>query len=50
MFIVLNVWQRYNKKINHQTKFDIFIIMDANKFISQHIFNGIIDLEVFESD
>lgn len=24
--------------------------MDANKFISQHIFDGIIDLEVFETD
>lgn len=24
--------------------------MDANKFISQHIFDGIVELEVFESD
>jgi hypothetical protein len=31
------------KKLIQQIIFNIFIIMDVNKFISQHLFDGLID-------
>jgi hypothetical protein len=34
------------KKLTQQIIFNIFIIMDVNKFISQHLFDGLIELKI----